>query len=124
MPARFCQCQGCPACTPQGCGVLYDRETAPGLRCPPCQQHATRRRQARPSSSARGLGWAHSRRKQNDPAYQAATVCHWCGRPFTTADPKTADHLTPRKHGGDDGPIVAAHASCNSSRGGRLAHGG
>lgn len=121
MPKRWCTCQGCPACG-HSCKRLYDIDSAPGLRCPACQAHATRARNARPSSSQRGLGWAFSARKAKDRGYQAATVCQWCGKPFTDADPKTADHVVPRSRGGAHGPIVAAHRSCNSSRGGKLGH--
>jgi 5-methylcytosine-specific restriction endonuclease McrA len=119
MPKRWCQCTGCPACG-NSCRKLYDLDSAPGLRCPACQARATIKRNARPSSSARGLGWAFTRRKQADRGYTEAAVCHWCKKPFTADDPKTADHLTPRSRGGSDGAIVAAHRSCNSSRGGKL----
>jgi len=125
MPKRFCQCTSCAYCHNQAGthGALFDLDLTGTLKCPGCQGIATARRNARPSSSERGLGWKFSKRKQDDAGYQAATLCHWCKQPFTTADPKTADHLTPRVQGGGDGPIVAAHRSCNSRRGGRLAHG-
>lgn len=112
MPKRFCI----------GCRKLFDRSLTGTQRCPACQAPADRARNARASSSSRGLGWKFSQRKQDDHAYQAATACHWCGLPFTAADPKTADHLIPRSRGGSDGPIVAAHRSCNSHRGGQLGH--
>jgi len=40
--------------------------------------------------------------------------CHWCGDPATTAD-----HLTPRAHGGGHGldNLVPACAPCNTRRG-------
>lgn len=110
MPKRFCI----------GCRKLYSMDATGTLRCPVCQARATTARNQRPSSSSRGLGWKFSKRKQADAAYQAAVACHWCHGAFTAADPKTADHITPRSQGGEDGPIVAAHRSCNSSRGGRL----
>lgn len=102
------------------CGKLFDRDATGTMRCPACQSVTTAARNARPSSSSRGLGWKFSQRKQDDDAYQAATQCHWCSLPFTAQDPKTADHLIPRSRGGGDGPIVAAHRSCNSRRGGGL----
>jgi hypothetical protein len=131
MPKRFCICTGCAGCTPAGCGKLFDRDATRTQRCPRCQPAATRARQARPSSSSRGLGWAHSRRKQADAAYQAAATCQCrgcpqhrgtCGEPFTAANPRTAGHVVPRSRGGGDGPIMAVCRRCNSSDGGRLAH--
>jgi hypothetical protein len=132
MPMRWCICRGCPACG-DGCGQLYDLDTTATQRCPPCQAEATRRRNARPSSSSRGLGWTFSRRKQNDRGYQAAatcqcTGCHWhgsglCGRTFTASNPKTGGHTVPRSQGGSTSAIRAVCRSCNSSDGGTLAHG-
>ena len=112
MPKRWCI----------GCRRLFDMDSTGTLRCPACQAPVTARRNARPSSSKRGLGWKFSERKKADAAYQQAVTCHWCGQPFTASDPKTADHVQPRSQGGAEGPIVAAHRSCNSSRGGKLGH--
>jgi len=122
MPKRFCQCTGCSSCnvTTGAHSALFDLDLTGTLKCPGCQAVATTKRNARPSSSARGLGWAFTKRKQNDIAYQQAEVCHWCGRQFTKDNPKTADHTVPRSQGGNDSPIVAACRSCNSSRGGKL----
>lgn len=135
MPKRWCQCRGCPSCdvTAGTHGILYDADTTGTLRCPPCQRHATSKRNARPSSSRRGLGWQFSARKKQDPGYLQATTCQCpgtprcrlhngpCGEPFTAANPKTADHVLPRSQGGADGPILAVCRRCNSSAGGRLA---
>lgn len=131
MPKRWCaDCKG-----------LYDIDSAPGLRCPACQAAATARRNARPSSSSRGLGWAMTRRKQSSApdaiAYRQATACQCpgqpltrcqlhrgvCGEPFTAANPKTAGHTLARSQGGSQSPIMAVCRRCNSSDGGRLAHG-
>jgi 5-methylcytosine-specific restriction endonuclease McrA len=115
------------------CRRLFDMDSTGTLRCPDCQAAATARRNARPSSSARGLGWKFSERKKNDANYQQATTCQCrgctqhsgvCGEPFTAANPKTADHTVPRSQGGGDGPITAMCRRCNSARGGQLAHGG
>lgn len=106
------------------------------LRCPACQAIATARRNARPGSSSRGLGWAFSRRKASgDPdavAYRQAGACQCtgqcqrhrglCGETFTAANPKTAGHVVARSRGGGDGPILAVCRTCNSAEGGRLAH--
>jgi hypothetical protein len=121
MPKRFCI----------GCLQLYDRDTTNTQRCPRCQPAATAARNARPGSSSRGLGWAHSQRKQADAGYQAATRCQctgcpWCGsgcgQPFTSKNPKTAGHTIPRKRGGGGSPILAICRACNSADGGRLGH--
>ena len=129
MPRRICICTGCP--NHHQHQATYDRDTAPGQRCPPCQAAATAQRNARPGSSSRGLGWDFTRRKAADPAWQAATHCQcpgcpWCGghcgKPFTASNPKTGGHTTPRSQGGGSSPILAVCRSCNSSDGGRLAH--
>ena len=122
MPHRWCL----------DCGGLFDRDETGTRRCPDCQAAATARRNARPSSSSRGLGWAFTARKQADRNYQEATRCQCqgcpqhrgqCGEPFTAANPKTGGHVVPRSRGGGDGPIMAVCRRCNSSDGGRLAHG-
>ena len=133
MPKRFCACPGCAACkiTSGTHGALFDLDATGTLKCPGCQQQATARRNARPGSSSRGLGWAFTRRKASDANYQQATACQCsgcpqhrglCGEAFTAANPKTAGHVVARSRGGGDGPILAVCRSCNSSDGGRLAH--
>lgn len=122
MPQRFCQCSGCSACkvTSGQHGALYDREAAPGYRCPPCQAIATKRRNTdppgRPSAAQRGYGadW----RRVSAKVIAGATACHWCGGEFTKADPATADHVIPKARGGtnDEQNLVPAHRSCNSRR--------
>jgi 5-methylcytosine-specific restriction endonuclease McrA len=118
MTRRFCI----------GCGAVF---TGTGQRCPPCQVPVTRRRNARASSSSRGLGWDWTRAKQNDAGYQAATRCqctgcgvcgNGCGVPFTKANPKTGEHIVPRSKGGTSSRsgIPALCRRCNSSRGGAL----
>jgi hypothetical protein len=109
------------------CGKVFDGDT---MRCRDCQAQADAREKARRgTSSARGLGWAFTRRKQQDAAYQAAAACQcggcgWhgpgmCGLAFTAANPKTAQHVTPRSRGGSAGPILAYCRNCNSSKGNR-----
>ena len=127
MPKRFCIER-----LPDGtlCTTIHD---GPTERCPSHQELATKRRNARPSSSSRGLGWEFSRRKKADPAYQAATRCQCrgcprcgdgCGVAFTKSNPKTAGHTIPRSQGGGSSAILAVCRSCNSADGGRLAHRG
>ena len=80
-------------------------------RCPDCHTGPT---------DTRAPGW------QRYPAeYRANRLkilegnppCHWCGAP---AD--TADHLTPRAHGGSHGldNLVPSCGPCNYSRGAQL----
>jgi hypothetical protein len=67
----------------------------------------------------------HGRATYDSPAYRKdratllahATVCHWCGLPPTHGDPLTADH-TEQMNNPYLPPLVAAHRSCNSRRGG------
>lgn len=133
MPHRWCACTGCRACSPRGRthGVLFNMDDTGTLKCPPCQQQATAARNARPSGSQRGLGWAFSKRKRNDQNYQQASRCQCpgcpqhrgvCGETFTVDNPKTAGHVVARSRGGADGPILAVCRRCNSSDCGRLAH--
>ena len=65
--------------------------------------------------------------KRNRAALKARRLpCHWCGLPIDyEAAPNTpmsfdADHLESLMSGGSNaGKLVAAHASCNRSRGAR-----
>lgn len=106
MPAKFCL----------DCGEL----TRDGSRCADCQQERVARINSRRkrNTTARGLGHAH--RVRAKAVVDAAQVCAICGRPPTPDDPLTADHIIPRSKGGTDGPLRAAHRSCNSRRGARL----
>lgn len=92
--------------------------TKPRARCPDCKQlHSGTGRchTCRATTTQRGLGWTHQ---------QAAAIiltgdplCHWCKiRPATTAD-----HVTPRSHGGPTGldhlgNYVPACKPCNYGR--------
>jgi len=70
-----------------------------------------------PTTTQRGLGGAHRAARLRVLARDGYR-CHWCG-----AYADTADHLTPRVHGGTstDANLVAACRSCNSSRNARSA---
>lgn len=108
------------------CRALFDIDDplSRGLRCPPCQAKATRRKNTdppgRPSAAQRGYGaeW----RRVSAKVIAAAVACHWCGGEFTTDDPATCDHIIPKARGGtnDEQNLVAAHRSCNSRRGGQM----
>lgn len=86
------------------------RVTTNGSRC---ATHEAAREQRRGSSTARGYGsqWQRVSRAVLD---RDGRVCHYCGRPATTAD-----HVIPKARGGTDDPdnLVAACVSCNSAKG-------
>jgi 5-methylcytosine-specific restriction protein A len=102
------------------CGAVFQRELTNTMRCPACQAKATKRKNTdppgRPSAAQRGYGadW----RRISAKVIARATVCHWCGLPFTREDPATADHIVPKAKGGtnDEQNLVGAHRSCNSRR--------
>jgi 5-methylcytosine-specific restriction endonuclease McrA len=110
------------------CGQLYDREETGTWRCPTHQAAAGQRekerkrryekvRPPRPTTTQRGYGSAY--RRERERVLATATSCHWCGEPFTEANPPTADHDPPLAHGGTERQLVAACGRCNSRRGGQ-----
>jgi len=123
MPKRWCQCPGCQACQspdrrPGSHGALYDLDTTGTLKCPPCQQIATTKRNQRPSSSARGYDGEYQRNKQliieQGRNGRPCVICH---KPFTPEQKITAEHLVPRRNGGGSelGNLGPAHAWCNTA---------
>lgn len=116
MPKRWCQCRGCPACKPGGCGALFDLDATGTLRCPGCQQLATARRQARPNTTSRGYGAKHQRlREQLLASFQRGQLCARCGRPITSrSDAQLGhdDHDRTRYRG-------LEHVRCNEATSGR-----
>ena len=83
MPARFCM----------DCGALFDRESAPGLRCPACQPAATRQRQKRPPSGQRGYGADHRKlRARLIAAFRPGQPCARCGQPIATTKDAQLGH--------------------------------
>ncbi|WP_034088847.1 HNH endonuclease [Streptacidiphilus albus] len=110
MPKRFC--------LNPDCKVLFDATTGRS-RCPACQAELDTRMNSRPKANTtdRGLGWQHQQRARESVSQDMA--CHICGGRATESDPMTADHQTPRAQGGGDSPLLPAHRSCNSRRGGR-----
>lgn len=79
-------------------------------------------------------GYASTRRNGSTRRHRTARaltlaeehVCWICGRPGTTDDPLTADHVVAHSAGGADDRenYRAAHASCNRQRGNAPARGG
>lgn len=119
MPQRWCQCTGCSACsvTSGTHGVLYNADATRSMRCPPCQQHATARRNARPASSDRGYDGQYQRNKPLVIAQGGnGRPCYICGRPFTPKQKITVEHITPLRRGGTSelANLAPAHSGCNT----------
>jgi hypothetical protein len=90
------------------CGTLQTH----GSRCEACHaKHETARtaRRHRPHYDA-------AYRKRAKVVRETATVCWLCGGGWRANDPWTADHVIPAD---PNSPLLAAHKSCNSSRGNR-----
>ena len=119
MPSRFCQCHGCTACNgspQQAHGALYDLDATGTLRCPPCQQVATARRQARPNTTRRGYGSSHQKlRAQLLAQFVPGQPCARCRKPITSrkdAQLGHDDHDRTRYRG-------LEHVACNEATSGR-----
>lgn len=80
-----------------------------------CQLHPLPPRTHALSASQRGYG-ADWRRLSARVLERDGYICHYCGRPATTAD-----HLIPKARGGtdDEANLVAACRACNSRKGPR-----
>lgn len=120
MPKRFCECPGCPACNTQTGthGALYSMDLTNTRRCPPCQAHATQRRNQRPSSSQRGYDGEYQRNKPLVIAQaRAGRPCVICKKPFTARNKITVEHLKPLRQGGTNNlaNLGPAHAWCNTA---------
>ena len=92
------------------CGVL-----AGGSYCPVCARQRDRRRGS--TVQRLGSGWAAVSRRV---ILRDGGLCHICG----LAGADTADHLLPRSLGSDSSDVeqlAAAHRSCTSRRGARVA---
>lgn len=79
--------------------------------CPDCQRRNDRTR--RPPAHIR---YPAEYQRNRATLLADEPPCHWCGQPATTAD-----HITPRSHGGghDLGNLVPACGRCNTARGNR-----
>lgn len=99
MPARWCI----------DCRAMYDRASAPGLRCPACQAVTTQRRNARPNTRSRGYGGQHQRvRDQLLARWRQGDPCVLCGRPMM--DRRKIDLAHNENRSGWKG---LSHAACN-----------
>jgi 5-methylcytosine-specific restriction endonuclease McrA len=91
-----------------GCGALVEH--------PPCPDCKLRTRKPDRSWGER------QRRKRTVAAWvrRNGWVCPgWGERDAHPSRDLTADHITPRAHGGEHGPLRVLCRSCNSSRGAR-----
>jgi 5-methylcytosine-specific restriction endonuclease McrA len=88
----------------------------PPKGCPECERERTLQRG---STTARGLGSDHQKRRAALIA-SGDTLCWLCNRHGSwddVDDPLTADHVVPRSNGGRYSELRPAHRSCNSRRG-------
>ena len=130
MPARFCTCQGCPACGPGSCGAIFDMDDprSPGLRCPACQATATRRkntdRPGRPTAAQRGYGPEYRRNREIVVSLAIAAanagqpvLCWLCKRPCLATQKLSAEHKKAVRDGGSSAlpNLACAHLACNTA---------
>jgi 5-methylcytosine-specific restriction endonuclease McrA len=89
-----------------------------GGSCSRCREEARARYRRRGSASVRGYDRAYVRLRPQ--VLSEEQVCWLCGLPARPGDPLTVDHVLPLALGGTSHRtnLRAAHASCNSSRGG------
>ena len=103
MTRRFCteQVDGQP------CGAIFD---GPTRRCPPHQQAADTREQARRGTTTqRGYGTPHQRLRDKLIAqWTPGQPCAHCGQPTTNKDDLDLAHTQDRR-----GYRGLAHAACN-----------
>ena len=96
-------------------------QPADGNRCPEHQLANTRKReQARAGTRNRSYDRGDYRRRAA-LVRAGASRCYLCGEGSKPDDPWQADHLIPiQKNGGGEGPLLAAHRSCNISRANKI----
>lgn len=90
------------------CGALQ----AHGSRCERCHAKVQTARTARRDRPH----YNYAYRKRAKHVRDTAVVCWLCGGMARPNDPWTADHVLPAD---PNSPLLAAHRSCNSSRGNR-----
>ena len=93
------------------CGALTDG----GNRCAVHQKRIEDLAAVRRASVKKTLGtYSGDYRRRAKAVRDAAILCHLCGEAARLNDPWEADHLIP---GDPNSPLLAAHRSCNQSRG-------
>lgn len=80
-----------------------------------CSAHTRQPRRSTPKVSPRKRGLTHAYEKNRGVVLSLSRVCVLCSKPGANS----ADHVIPRKHGGDNSlyNLVPAHLACNSRRG-------
>ena len=88
-------------------------------RCPTCTANYGAARQTNRGHKAHKYGAGYRARAAHIRA--TATICHICGQGPKNNDPWQADHLIQGGGlgSGADGPLAAAHRSCNIARSNR-----
>ena len=101
------------------CSTLYDKDLAPGWRCPACQAARTTALQARPSSSDRGYDGEYQRNRDTLVATAIANQepCIICHKPCLPGQQITAEHRKPLRDGGTSSMnnLAPAHSACNTA---------
>ncbi len=100
------------------CGAPAD-----GTRCPRhTAQHTQQKNRLQTTRRQGGRGYGPGWKQRAALVRATATLCHICGQPARPNDPWQADHIIPVQHGGTNGPVAAAHRSCNIAKGNRTRH--
>lgn len=77
------------------------------------------RRDGTPTTTERGYGSAHQRKRDALLPHAYGQPCPMCGRVMVYGQALDLDHTVPLALGGRDGDRIA-HARCNRSRGARV----
>lgn len=71
------------------------------------------------TTTERGLGYTHQRRRRQLLPLAYGTPCPICGNLMVKGQALDLDHTLPRSRGGVHGDRIT-HATCNRSRGNRI----
>ena len=88
----------------------------PMTGCPVCKLE---KRRLRGTTTSRGLGWEHQKRRAAGLPFAYGRLCALCGEVMLEGQPLDLDHSTPRAHDPASVGDRFVHASCNRSAGGR-----
>lgn len=70
----------------------------------------------RGTTTERGLGWDHQKRRAKLMQFAIGTICELCGELILPGQKLHLDHSTPRAHGGQHGDRIV-HGECNDRAG-------
>lgn len=68
------------------------------------------------TTTQRGLGWEHQKRRAALLPHAYGQPCPWCGETMERWQRLDLDHTVPRAHGGTVGDRIM-HRACNRERG-------